>query len=196
MSDELDLEKLRDEIRNVSLRRMKNHACDENVQVSDVKKVEKKKSAVGQWLSLIFVASHAVKMSFKAYYYTSDANYYTSTALGYDSVDKVSKEQVDDFIKEFCNLTAGAIKESLELGGIKSLISLPLVTRGQDYVFFEVRQTESNPMVITDIWDLTLDGHTITCRIVFEIWDKEAMNKIVLSAFGADDDDDGDIDFF
>ena len=51
-------------------------------------------------------------------------------------------------------------------------------------------------MVITDIWDLTLDGHTITCRIVFEIWDKEAMNKIVLSAFGADDDDDGDIDFF
>ena len=50
-------------------------------------------------------------------------------------------EHREKIIKEFCNLTAGAIKESLELGGIKSLISLPLVTRGQDYVFFEVRQT-------------------------------------------------------
>ena len=98
MSDELDLEKLRDEIRNVSLRRMKNHACDENIKISEAKQVEKNKSAVGQWLSLIFVASQAVKMSFKSYYYTDDANFFTSTALGYDSVDKVTKEQVDDFI--------------------------------------------------------------------------------------------------
>ena len=59
-----------------------------------------------------------------------------------------------------------------------------------------MKPTDSNPMVVTDIWDITLKDHTITCRIVFEIWDKEAMSKIVLSAFGADDKDEGDIDSF
>ncbi|MBG07198.1 MAG: hypothetical protein CME68_00430 [Halobacteriovoraceae bacterium] len=196
MSGELDTKKLKEEIRNVSLRRIKNHACEDSIVLEEANELEGDKSAVGQWLSLIFVASSAVKMSFKAYYYTTDANYFTSKALGLDSVDGVSKDQVDDFIKEFCNLVAGAIKESFELVGTKSLISLPLVTRGQDYVFFEVKETESNPEVLTDIWDLTLNDHTITCRIVFEIWDKEAMNKIDLLAFGAEDEDDGDIDFF
>ena len=196
MSGELDFKKLKEEVRGVSLRRMKNHACDETILLEDASELESSKSAIGQWLSLIFVSSSAVKMSFKTYYYTADANYFTSKALGLDSVDEISKDQVDDFIKEFCNLVAGAIKESLELGGTKSLISLPLVTRGQDYVFFEIRKTDENPQVLTDIWDLTLNDHTITCRIVFEVWDKEAMNKIDLLAFGAEDEDDGDIDFF
>ena len=196
MSDELDFEKLKQEVRNVSLRRMKNHACDEGIELEEVKELEIDKSIVGQWLSLIFVSSSAVKMSFKSFYYTKDANYFTSKALGMESSDEVAKEQVDDFIKEFCNLVAGAIKESLELGGTKSVISLPLVTRGQDYVFFQVKESDSDPMVITDIWDLNLNDHRITCRIVFEVWDKEAMNKIDLLAFGAEDEDDGDIDFF
>ena len=196
MSGELDLKKLKEEVRGVSLRRMKNHACDDTIVLENASELESSKSAVGQWLSLIFVSSSAVKMSFKTYYFTADANYFTSKALGLDSVDQISKDQVDDFIKEFCNLVAGAIKESFELGGTKSLISLPLVTRGQDYVFFEIRKTDENPQVITDIWDLTLNDHTITCRIVFEVWDKEAMNKVDLLAFGAEDEDDGDIDFF
>jgi len=196
MSEELDFKKLKDEIRGVSLRRMKNHACDDSIVLEEAKVLEGEKNVVGRWLSLIFVSSSAVKMSFRAHYYTNDANYFTSKALGYDSVDKVSKEQVDDFIKEFCNLLAGAIKESFELGGTKSLISLPLVTRGQDYVFFEVKETDSNPQVLTDVWNLTLNEHTINCRIVFEVWDKKTMNKIDLLAFGAEDEDDGDIDFF
>ena len=196
MSDELDVEKLKSEIRDVSLRRMKNHSCNDVVSLKDAAELEERKSVVGQWLSLIFVSSPAVKMSFKSYYYTDDANYFTATALGLEKVDSVTKEQVDDFIKEFCNLTAGAIKESLELGGVKSLISLPLVTRGQDYIFFEIVETKKNPLVLTDIWDLELNGHVITCRVVFEVWDEEAMSKMVHSAFDADKDDDGEIDFF
>ena len=196
MPGELDFKKLKDEIRNVSLRRIKNHACDDKITLEEAEELEGSKSVIGQWLSLIFVASDAVKMSFKAYYYTTDANYFTSKALGHDSVDNISKDQVDDFIKEFCNLVAGAIKESLELGGTKSLISLPLVTRGQDYVFFQVKETESNPLILSDIWDLTLDEHRITCRVVFEVWDEEVIKKIDLLAFGAEDEDDGDIDFF
>ena len=196
MSEELDAGKLKREIREVSLRRMKNHSCNDGVILKEASKLEESKDAIGQWLSLIFVSAQAVKMSFKSYYYSEDANFFTSTALGYDSQDKVTKNQVDDFIKEFCNLTAGAIKESLELGGIKSLISLPLVTRGQDYIFFEVKESDRNPLVLTDIWDLELGGHIITCRIVFEVWDQEAMSKIVHSVFGAERDDEGEIDFF
>jgi len=196
MSEELDAGKLKREIREVSLRRMKNHSCNDGVILKEASKLEESKDAIGQWLSLIFVSAQAVKMSFKSYYYSEDANFFTSTALGYDSSAKVTKSQVDDFIKEFCNLTAGAIKESLELGGIKSLISLPLVTRGQDYIFFEVKESDRNPLVLTDIWDLELGGHIITCRIVFEVWDQEAMSKIVHSVFGAERDDEGEIDFF
>ena len=81
MSGELDLKKLKEEVRGVSLRRMKNHACDDTIVLEDASELESSKSAVGQWLSLIFVSSSAVKMSFKTYYFTADANYFTSRSM-------------------------------------------------------------------------------------------------------------------
>ena len=43
MSEELDFKKLKDEIRGVSLRRMKNHACDDSIVLEDANELEGEK---------------------------------------------------------------------------------------------------------------------------------------------------------
>ena len=96
-----------------------------------------------------------------------------------------------------CAITKEAIKQSLEGSGLTSLISLPLMTRGSDDVFFKSHpRKDKGPLVYSDSWDLVHNGKILTCHIYFEIYDKEAFQKIILNAFGADQEDDGEIDFF
>ena len=181
--------------RDLSLSRMKTHSCIDDIKVEETEDFGKK-DETGQWLSLIFVSSHAVKLNFKCQFYSDDASFFTSKALGKD-LEEVTKQNVDDFVKEYCNLSAGAIKQSLEGSGLTSLISLPLMTRGSDDVFFKSHpRKDKGPLVYSDSWDLVYNGKSLTCHIYFEIYDKEAFQKIILNAFGADQEDDGEIDFF
>jgi CheY-specific phosphatase CheX len=190
--DESTLKKI---CRDLSLSRIKVHSCIDDITVREQDNYEKKDS-IGQWLSLIFVSSHAVKLNFKCQFYNDEAAFFTSKALDKDQKD-ITKQQVDDFVKEFCNLSAGAVKKSLEGSGLTSLISLPLMTRGSDDVFFKSHpRKEKGPIVFSDSWDLIHSGKSLTCHIYFEIYDKEAFQKIILNAFGAEEEEDGEIDFF
>ena len=190
--DEDSLKKI---CRELSLSRIKTHSCIEDITVVETEDFGKKDD-VGQWLSLIFVSSHAVKLNFKCQFYSDDAAFFTAKAIGKE-VDGISKQNIDDFVKEFCNLSAGAIKKSLEGSGLTSLISLPLMTRGSDDVFFKSHpRKDKGPIVYSDSWDLMHEGKALTCHIYFEIYDKDAFQKIILNAFGAEEEEDGEIDFF
>ena len=50
--------------RDLSLSRMKTHSCIDDIKVEETEDFGKK-DETGQWLSLIFVSSHAVKLNFK-----------------------------------------------------------------------------------------------------------------------------------
>ena len=125
---------------------MKSHLGGREVQSSECKEFEydgdnDRKLII--FLSLIFVSSHAVKMSFQAKFTFEKCKPLVAMAFE-KKTEEVTREQMEDFVKEFCNLTAGALKKNLENEGFSSLISLPLLTRGQDEVFFKNHPLESD----------------------------------------------------
>ena len=151
---------------------------------------------IGKWLSLVFVSSHVVKMSFQAKFTFEKCKPLVAMAFE-KKTEEVTREQMEDFVKEFCNLTAGALKKNLENEGFSSLISLPLLTRGQDEVFFKNHPMEvEGSIVFEHTWEVVCENNPLFCQINFEIFDKEGFEKIILGAFGAEEEDEGDIDFF
>jgi len=196
--DNLDFDSLKKLCREISTARMKAHLGGEEVSFREGEEddvIDENKN-VGKWLSLIFVSSHVVKMGFQSNFTFDQCKHFTATALEKNAED-VSKGQMEDFIKEFCNLTAGALKKGLEKEGFSSLISLPLLTRGQDDVFFKGHPADTGaPLNYQDSWEILYGESFITCNIFFEIYDKDNFSKIILGAFGAEDEEEGDIDFF
>lgn len=197
VTNELDTETLKTLCRDASLSRIKTHSMMENLHIAEVKGDEKVDS-IGQWLSLIFVSNTAVKISFKTHFKYADGEEFTKSAFAISPDQKVEEKLIEDFVKEFCNLTAGAIKQNLEKNGFNSLISLPLLTRPSDEVFFQSHPSSNdNNLVFNDSWLLkTESGSQLLCSFLFEIYDPNILKGIVLDAFGDEEDDDGDIDFF
>jgi len=193
------LESLRKLCEDLSTGRMKSHLGGREVQsrrVDDYDFEDQDQRKIGKWLSLIFVSSHVVKMSFQAKF--TFENCKPLVAMAFEKkTEEVTRDQMEDFVKEFCNLTAGALKKNLEKEGFSSLISLPLLTRGQDEVFFKHHPMDiDGPIVFQHSWEVVCESTPLLCQIHFEIFDKEGFQKIILGAFGAEEEDDGDIDFF
>ena len=179
---------IRDIIRNSSLMRLKTHAACEDFDIIDADVKDAKIYA--PWMSLILVSGKAVRVTFKAHYMNKDAQYLAARVYG-SKVDEVKKEQADDFIKEFCNLTAGLIKKSLEDATLSVGISLPLVTRGFDEIFFPVEGRKNTYM---DAWELNYAEASILCSALIEVFDDSVLDKVRPLEL-EDSDDDGEIDF-
>ncbi|MBG07200.1 MAG: hypothetical protein CME68_00440 [Halobacteriovoraceae bacterium] len=190
-------ESLRKLCEDLSSVRMKSHLGGREVQSRPCEELDfdGDNRKIGKWLSLVFVSSHVVKMSFQAKFTFEKCRPLVAMAFE-KKTEEVTREQMEDFVKEFCNLTAGALKQNLENEGFSSLISLPLLTRGQDEVFFKNHPSEDDgPIVFQHTWEVVCENNPLFCEIHFEIYDKEAFEKIILGAFGAEEEDEGDIDF-
>ena len=120
--------------KEISLSRLKNHSILEDLSIGKLRD-KNLESEISQWLSLIFVKSEGIKISFKSKYHIDNIKHFAANGL-LVSTDNLTKSKVDDFTKEFCNLTAGGIKAQIEkiIGSLE--ISLPLLTRWDDNVFF------------------------------------------------------------
>ena len=119
----------------------------------------------GHWMSFILLSGEALRIVFKVHYATADASFFASRAYGIEQ-NVCSKPRALDFVKEFCNVTAGALKASLENYGLKLGVSLPSTTRGFDEIFFRRNQNAQS-----DIWIVECDEAKFTCSIDFEILD-------------------------
>jgi hypothetical protein len=197
ITNELDTDALKTLCRDVSLSRLKSHALMDSIFIDEVKGDEKE-DFIGQWLSLIFVSNTAVKISFKTHFKYSEAQEFAKSAFNISQENRVEEGRIEDFVKEFCNLTAGAIKQNLEKSGFSSLISLPLLTRPSDEVFF-VSHPSSNDsnLIFNNSWLIkSEDGSQIMCSFLFEVYDPNVLKETLINAFTEEDEDDGDIDLF
>jgi len=182
--------------RDISLSRFKNHSFVESLSIRP-SRFDIQNSNIGQWLSLIFVSSHVLKINFKTKYHVDNIKHFASKAMN-EKIEKVTKAHIDDFSKEFCNLAGGGIKLQLEKSGNVSLISLPLLTRWEDNVFFEPNlKIEDNILFYQDSWEIFLDSDEerfVQCHISVEIYDKEKALNMVRNAFDVEEDE-GDVEF-
>ena len=87
---------------------------------------------------------------------------------GKSQPDEIQPNQVADFVKEFCNLTAGNIKQALEKSSVLTGISLPLVTRGFDELVF----ASTGPQYLRDQWRIAMAEVFLDCSVITEIYDQ------------------------
>ena len=130
-----DVQSLINLCRELSLSRLKGHIGYNELIEREFN--SEKPVDLGESLSLVFFTSIGIKLNFKTHFSLQNARLFAAKGLGVVSDDSLSKEMIEDFMKEYCNLFAGAIKKSFENKGFDSSISLPFLTRAKDKVFFD-----------------------------------------------------------
>tara|TARA_Y100001958_G_C21192373_1_gene520295 strand:+ start:569 stop:1411 length:843 start_codon:yes stop_codon:yes gene_type:complete len=139
---------------------------------------------VGKKLTFVMAESSSLRFNFQAYFTHDIANKFL---IG-EKLEEVeeplnSPDDVVDFMKEFCNLTAGGIKMILAKGHDKlSNLSLPMLTRAQDSIFLMVDSTTDSIRLIEDSWDICFKNFSITCKITIEIYDQESFFELLENA--------------
>lgn len=147
---------------------------------------------LGHWMSLILVSGKAAKITFKIHFAEKSAKFFAAHAIMAEQA-KITTGQAHDFIKEFCNLSAGFLKRQFEEKGENFGISLPLVTRGFDEIFFPRKDDKTR---FSDIWTIGDGQASLTCSYFLEVFSPEQFSAIpfeILQPGAAADD--GEVEF-
>lgn len=184
-------EKLVSLTRSLSVNRLRAYARDENIEAFQ----RPLAPVYSNWMALILVVSRAVRVTFKVHYKLESVK--PLAALLYDKPEGMSIHQTTDFMKEYCNLTAGMVKKALELADVSVGISLPIHCHGFDETFYP-KPNENHGR--ESAWDLVSAGGSkiwmMTCSTVIELNEPESLTKILTvdpesAAFGSG----GDVEF-
>ncbi len=145
---------------------------------------------ISHWMSLILVSGPALKITFKAHFKNKVARLLAAPVYSKEP-DALTEEQGLDFMREFCNLTAGSIKKALLNHNIKTGVSLPVVTRGFDELFFS---SAAMPNVYSDRWTINSPVGEIHCSVNVEVVQPVDFSKIT-DDVPEDSDNSGDVEF-
>jgi len=160
-------------VRDSSLSRLKILSGRDNITISEMS-VEP--LVFGHWMSFILGSGKSLRIIFKAHFMTDAARYFAAkTYKAYK--EKISQEQALDFVREFCNLTAGQIKLDLDRNNVVIGASLPGITRGFDEIFYPQR-----PGSIRKCWSLVASSEKfgaekINCSTNIEILEPFVFKK-------------------
>ena len=146
---------------------------------------------LAHWMALILVSGSNLKITFKAHFATHLAKNLAAPIYG-KSTEELSDEQSLDFMKEFCNLSAGSIKRVLLNIEQKTGVSIPVVTRGFDELFFS---TSSLPNVFADAWTLTCALGQLHCSAVIELFQPVDLSQVRVDSDSSGSDNQGDVEF-
>ena len=179
------LEKIKLLIRTTSGVALEAMAQKSGIAVQDVSDDRK---ILGHWMSLISISGDQLHITFKVQFSIAMARAFADSGVKNDSVE-ISNSHSKDFIREFCNLLAGNIKNKLAENNVAVGISLPLLSRGFDDLFFSGTETVGKSV---DRWKLTNDKSEIFC-----ISDTEIINQFTLDEnFNDSSAASGDVEFF
>lgn len=172
-------------IRTISASALEAMSQKSGVTVEDLSDDRK---ILGHWMSLISISGDQLHITFKVQFSISMARGYAEGVIKTDA-GEISNSHSKDFIREFCNLLAGTIKNKLSENNINVGISLPLLSRGFDDLFFSEINSTSHGV---DRWKLTHKNSEIFC-----ISDTEIINQFKLEDnFNDSSSTSGDVEFF
>ncbi len=148
-------------------------------------------SVYGHWMSLILVVGEAIRITFKAHFMEEDARRFVAQVTGVP-FDDVKGAQAIDYIKEYCNLVAGILKKGLLSQGAACGISLPMVTRGFDEVFFP---KADGVRAFSACWKFKSEHGEIVCSTLFEVQEASKLENLNFDEVSTKHEDNGDIEF-
>jgi CheY-specific phosphatase CheX len=179
------LEKIKDLVRNVSIDRFQRAAQNDNFGLLET--TGKEKDVYDHWMALILLSGKALRIILKVHFNIKSTKKMASPIYGI-SPDKLEVRQAKDFIKEFCNLSAGYLKKIFEDQSVDVGISLPLVIRGFDEVFFEKKKKNS---ILEDRFRIDSSGLGVICTNMVEIFNQDLLENLDITI----DEEEEEIDF-
>lgn len=144
-------------------------------------------SVLAHWMSLILISGRALRVTLKAHFMSADAKVLACEVYG-KKPEEIEVAQASDFIKEFSNLSGGALKKAMEGDDSPLGISLPLVMRGADEIFFPMAGQD---VAFIDRWKIYNAHTSIICSAIVEIYDFAALQAIPTNIDDMDSSDDG-----
>jgi hypothetical protein len=154
-------ENLKTLVRNVSRSRLVHQGL---IPTVDLAEVAEPMTVYSHWMAIILLVGPRSKLTFKVHFKTQGAQAYAGPLYA-KPPEQISQSQALDCMREYCNLTAGGIKQSL-LAHLELNLSLPVVCRGFDELFFS---RDQNPQVMSDQWKLIFKENELICTCLFEL---------------------------
>jgi hypothetical protein len=180
--------KLKDIVRSATKNRL--NSCTRShfkIELSEVSNPDD--FVYGYWMSFILLSGKDLQITVKCHFFSDEAGHLAAVALK-RQLEQISQPNIQDFMREYCNLVAGEIKASLWGSKVTIGLSLPLITRGFDEVIFS-DQTDSRQF--SDWWRLSWGSGSMIMSFVAEVYQPSALVDLKVPARGWDSN--GDIDF-
>ena len=190
MADEImdsSLAKLKELVRQVSITRFKQSSQNDEYNLLEVPK-SSEKTVFDHWMSLILISGKSLRITFKTHFNIKTCRKIASPIYG-KKPDDIAVRQAQDFVKEYGNLAAGFLKKIFEEQDVDVGISLPLVIRGFDEVFFDKTQDEAK---LEDCWRLDNGSTSLVCTSLLEVYQPEVIQEL---DFTIEEEEEEEIDF-
>jgi hypothetical protein len=153
--------------------------------------IENKYGLLAPWTAIILISGTEYRLTFKVHFplkqVGSMAGVASSDAGG--SAEEKLKAKSFDFLKEFCNFYGGSLKRAFADSEITMGISLPMLTRGFDEVFFP-RADHRNSF--ETFWEMKNDLGLVRCSLHIEAANPEKLKGLSITL---DSSDEGEIEF-
>jgi len=182
--------KVKELVRFVTLQGIKEHTQNEDIIINEVAGVDHHQM-LAPWMGLILISGPSIRITMKCHYLSENGKFFAQKSLG-KKISEISFSQVQDYIKEYCNLCAGKIKKIFADNNLDIGISLPLAVRGFDELFFYDKNTRNAPGYCQDYWSLITEDKFLLLSSIIEIYNEDDMNKINIDFNTASS---GEIDF-
>ena len=183
-------EKIKEIVRQVSVSRMQMLIDSDAYRISESSAYHPHGYVFANKMSLIIVAGKALKMVFKVHFNKADSCNVAKYMYG---DERITEQQANDAMKEYCNLTAGYLKKICVDHNTPVGISLPVVTSGFNEVFNESSETDFANRV-EDCWELGDGISNFSCSYQADILEEDDLNGLL--AFEVEEEEEeGEFDF-
>lgn len=159
-----DMTNLKSLLRSISLDSLRVFSQTNDLSLESLPDLPK---VYGHWMAMALVAGPQIRVTFKVHFMSESGAHLSHKAAG-RAANQMTVEATSDFMKEYCNMTLGALKKILAENGLRSAISLPFLTRGFDEVFFPI---SSGVLMARDYWKIHFDKYFIACSGLFEVFE-------------------------
>ena len=162
------LAKISSFLREVSLLRLEQHAGIKPIEVIEM--VPNKK-VLGKFMALIMIVGDEFRLTLQAHYQINQMQeIFSDKFKNFEA--SLGLEDYHDLMREYCNLCAGMIKNSLLQQNQNCTITLPFVTQGFDQIFFLSRFDKKG---IYDYWRLKKENGFINISVFLDFNDEKTL---------------------
>jgi hypothetical protein len=159
---------LREFIRNAATTRLSSCVKDYQVEIREIGDDED--FSYDHWIAAIVISATTIRVNFRVHFTTKAAREFVA-------MNQVLKNATDpnishDFVREYCNLTAGAIKRGLDhvnSDGGGYIVNLPYQTPAFDNVTNLSKGVDRD--LVKDCWAYRLNGQELICVTEIEVLD-------------------------